>query len=119
MKDLRHFVAVVDEVAPHGVHVEAVCWYDAHAAAVCHFPGQAVKILSESEAENHPALQDKPLLRASSPHAYVVLDTRRDLSVVAFLGAAGSGKDTAADLLVSEFGFVKIAFADVLKRFCA
>lgn len=31
-------------------------------------------------------------------------------------GIAGSGKDTAADFLVKNFGFTKLSFADVLKR---
>lgn len=34
-------------------------------------------------------------------------------------GAAGSGKDTLADYLVECHGYVKIAFADPMKRFCA
>lgn len=33
-------------------------------------------------------------------------------------GKAGSGKDTVADLLVKEFGFVKVGLADPLKRIC-
>lgn len=35
---------------------------------------------------------------------------------IGMIGKAGSGKDTAADHLVSKYGFVKIAFADPLKR---
>jgi hypothetical protein len=31
---------------------------------------------------------------------------------------AGSGKDTVADLLVSDWGFVKVSLADPMKRFC-
>lgn len=33
-------------------------------------------------------------------------------------GHAGAGKDTLADILVKEYGFVKIALADPLKRIC-
>lgn len=36
--------------------------------------------------------------------------------IVAFTGRAGSGKDTAANYLVSQFGFVKISFADPLRQ---
>lgn len=36
---------------------------------------------------------------------------------VKLTGTAGSGKDTVADFLVSEFGFTKIAFADPLREF--
>lgn len=39
----------------------------------------------------------------------------RDVEVIAFTGLAGSGKDTAADFLVEQ-GFLKLAFADPLKR---
>lgn len=35
--------------------------------------------------------------------------------LLAFAGKAGSGKDTAADYLGSEYGFMKIAFADPLR----
>jgi hypothetical protein len=38
--------------------------------------------------------------------------------IVGICGLAGSGKDTAADFLVKNEGFVKIAFADPLKRIC-
>jgi hypothetical protein len=33
-------------------------------------------------------------------------------------GVAGAGKDTVADFLVKNHGFVKVAFADPLKRIC-
>jgi Domain of unknown function (DUF1937) len=36
--------------------------------------------------------------------------------IIALAGAAGAGKDTAADYLVSQYGFVKIAFADALRE---
>ena len=35
--------------------------------------------------------------------------------VIGLTGAAGSGKDTAADYLVERYGFKKMAFADALK----
>ena len=38
------------------------------------------------------------------------------MNIVGLGYKAGVGKDTAADLLVAEFGFVKIAVADELKR---
>jgi len=38
--------------------------------------------------------------------------------IIGILGKAGSGKDTVADILVKNHGFVKIAFADPIKRFC-
>lgn len=34
------------------------------------------------------------------------------------VGQSGSGKDTIADFLTDEYGFVKISFADPMKRFC-
>jgi len=37
-------------------------------------------------------------------------------NLVGISGLAGSGKDTAGDYLVREFDFIKIAFADPLKR---
>lgn len=39
--------------------------------------------------------------------------------IVGFAGRAGSGKDTSADFLVKNHGFVKVAFADEIKRTCA
>lgn len=38
--------------------------------------------------------------------------------IIGIAGRAGSGKDTVADLLVRDHRFVKIAFADPLKRIC-
>lgn len=38
--------------------------------------------------------------------------------IIAFLGKAGVGKDTAADYLVKKYNFTKVAFADPMKRFC-
>jgi hypothetical protein len=38
--------------------------------------------------------------------------------LIAIAGLAGSGKDTTADFLVRNHGFVKVAFADPMKRFC-
>lgn len=38
--------------------------------------------------------------------------------IVGVSGLAGSGKDTLADFLVRDHGFVKISFADPMKRFC-
>lgn len=38
--------------------------------------------------------------------------------IIGLLGQANSGKDTCADLLVQEMGFVKISLADPLKRIC-
>ena len=38
------------------------------------------------------------------------------IDVVLLSGHAGAGKDTAADLLVDKAGFVKLAFADMLRR---
>lgn len=36
--------------------------------------------------------------------------------IVGFIGASGSGKDTAADYMVKKFGFKKFSFAAPLKR---
>lgn len=38
-------------------------------------------------------------------------------SLVGIIGQAGAGKDTIADHLVREHGFVKVSFADPMKRF--
>ena len=38
--------------------------------------------------------------------------------IIGICGHAGSGKDTAADFLVEHHGFVKLALADEMKRFC-
>jgi hypothetical protein len=38
--------------------------------------------------------------------------------IVGLCGPAGAGKDTMADFLVKNHGFVKVAFADPLKRIC-
>ncbi len=42
-----------------------------------------------------------------------------DFTVLGLLGPAGSGKDLVADWLVEKKNFVKIAFADPMKRFVA
>lgn len=36
--------------------------------------------------------------------------------LIAFSGLKGSGKDTAAKVLINEYGFTKIAFADALRE---
>ena len=38
--------------------------------------------------------------------------------IIGLLGVAGSGKDTVADIFVRDHNFVKVAFADPLKRIC-
>jgi len=38
--------------------------------------------------------------------------------IIGITGKAGAGKDTAADVLVERFNFVKVALADPLKRIC-
>lgn len=40
------------------------------------------------------------------------------LNIIGLCGLAGSGKDTAADFLIQDHGFVRIALADPLKRIC-
>lgn len=37
------------------------------------------------------------------------------LQIIAFTGSAGTGKDTAADILVTHCGFTRLAFADALR----
>lgn len=37
-------------------------------------------------------------------------------SLIGLTGFAGSGKDTVADILVAEYGYVKFAFADPLRE---
>lgn len=39
------------------------------------------------------------------------------MKLVGISGQAGSGKDTVADYLVSEYGYVKVSLADPIKRF--
>lgn len=41
------------------------------------------------------------------------------MRLIAFTGLPRSGKDTAADYLVSEYGFTRVAFADPLKEAAA
>jgi hypothetical protein len=38
--------------------------------------------------------------------------------IIGISGAAGVGKDTAADFLVQNYGFVKMSLADEMKRIC-
>jgi hypothetical protein len=40
------------------------------------------------------------------------------MNLIGICGKANAGKDTAADVLVERFGFVKVALADPLKRIC-
>jgi hypothetical protein len=40
------------------------------------------------------------------------------MKLVGICGKAGAGKDTLADFLVQNHGFVKVSFADPLKRIC-
>ena len=37
------------------------------------------------------------------------------MQIIAFTGSAGTGKDTAADILATHCGFTKLAFADALR----
>jgi hypothetical protein len=41
------------------------------------------------------------------------------MNIIGITGLAGSGKDTAAAVLVARFGFVKVSLADEIKRICA
>lgn len=41
---------------------------------------------------------------------------KRSDMLIAFSGLLGSGKDTAAKILIDEYGFTKIAFADALRE---
>ena len=41
------------------------------------------------------------------------------MKTLGLVGRAGSGKDTVADILVRDHGWVKIALADPMKRACA
>lgn len=43
---------------------------------------------------------------------------RQRMNIIAISGKAGAGKDTVADYLVREKGYVKIGLADPMKRFC-
>lgn len=38
--------------------------------------------------------------------------------IIGLSGLAGSGKDTIANILVDKYSFVRIALADVIKRYC-
>ena len=40
------------------------------------------------------------------------------MNLIGICGRSGSGKDTVADILVRDYGFVKVACADPLKRTC-
>lgn len=44
--------------------------------------------------------------------------TTSSMNIIGITGAAGSGKDTVADILVKNHGFVRVALADPMKRFC-
>jgi Deoxynucleotide monophosphate kinase len=40
------------------------------------------------------------------------------MNIIGIAGVAGAGKDTAANALVENYGFVKVSLADPLKRIC-
>ena len=40
-------------------------------------------------------------------------------NIIGIAGRAGAGKDTAADVLVAEFGYKKVSLADPMKKFLA
>ena len=40
------------------------------------------------------------------------------MNIIGICGRAGAGKDTAADVLVKSFGFVKVSLTDPMKRIC-
>ena len=40
------------------------------------------------------------------------------IMLIGFMGIKGSGKDTCADLLIQNYGFMKKSFADPLKHAC-
>jgi len=44
-----------------------------------------------------------------------MLDMQQDPIIIGLTGRAHTGKDTAADHLVREYGFVRVAFADTLR----
>lgn len=52
-----------------------------------------------------------------SVHLNGIQLSRKDM-IIGLCGIAGSGKDTVADFLVKNHGFVKVALADPLKRIC-
>ena len=65
----------------------------------------------QSDNDNEPVLQNGINIRWAS----MTLRPRNLPDVVAFTGAAGSGKSTAADYLVREHGYVRVKFAGPLK----
>ena len=38
------------------------------------------------------------------------------MQLIGFMGQAGSGKDTAADYLVDQYKFIRVAAADAMKE---
>lgn len=42
---------------------------------------------------------------------------RGNMNIIGISGQAGSGKDTAADILLAKEGFIKLSLADPIKRF--